>query len=75
MLIEKLLFILIDDSMFIKESLESRMSIFKRILLGQKFIVVGSFVPVGEDLESFSDFLKPCFRCLSVFLVFVRMPF
>jgi hypothetical protein len=74
-LIEKFLFILIDDPMLIEESLEGRVSIIKRVLLVQKFIVVGSFVPVREDLKGFSYFLKPCFCCFSVFLMLVRVPF
>ena len=36
---------------------------------------MGSFVPVGENLKGFSNFLKPGFSCFPVFLVLVRVPF
>lgn len=73
--IEKLFFFLIDQSMFIEEFLESRVGIFKGILLIQQFIIVSPFVPIRKNLVSLSYLLELGLSSFSMFFVFVRMPF
>lgn len=57
-LVEELLFVFIFDSMLIEEFLKGRVGIFKGVVFVQKFIVVGSLIPVRENLEGLSNLLK-----------------
>lgn len=61
--------------MLIEESLEGRVSVFKRVMFAQEFIIMGSLVPVREDLKGFSNLMKLGLSRFPVFLVFVRVPF
>ena len=75
MLVEELLFRLIEDSVLIEELFEGGTSILKRVLSAEHFIIVGSFVPIGEDFKGLGDILKLGLSSFPVFSVFVRMPF
>lgn len=40
----------------------------------EEFIIVGSFVVVGEHFKGLGDVMKPLLGSLAVFLVLIRMP-
>lgn len=58
MFIKELFFLLIDDSMLIEESVESRMRVFHRVMLGQELIIVGSLIPVGQNFEGLGNIVE-----------------
>jgi hypothetical protein len=74
-LIEEILLLFVHDAFLIEEPLEGRVGIFQRILSHENIIVLSSFVSVGKDLESFSNFMELSLGRFPMLFVFVRMPF
>ena len=74
MLIEEFHLLFIFYSMFIEEVLEGRIGFFKGTMLVQELIIVGSFVPVGQNLKSFGNLLKLDLGRFPMLSVFVWMP-
>lgn len=75
MLIEELFLILINDFVFIEELVKGWIGILERVSLSEEFIILRTFVSVRKNFISFSNFLKLGLSALSMFFVFVRMPF
>lgn len=40
----------------------------------EEFIILGTFVVIGEHFKGLCDVMKPLFSCLAVLLVLIRMP-
>lgn len=57
-LIEELFLLLVQNAFLVEEPIEGGVGIFKGVLPHEKLVVLGPLVPVGEDLESFSDFVE-----------------
>ena len=57
-LIEELFLVLVQDAFLIEEPIEGGVGVFKGVLPHEKLVVLGPFVPIGEDLESLSDFVE-----------------
>lgn len=73
MCIEKLLFCLIDDAMFIEELVKSILSITKGILFDKNVIIVGSFIGIGKNLKGFTNLMKLIFEVFSMVFMLIRV--
>lgn len=73
--IEEFFLFFINKVMFIEEAVECFLRILEWVGFWEEFIIVGSFIPVWKNLESFRDIMKLGLGSFSVFFVFVRVPF